>query len=334
MYISTTLTTKQTFQATTHNKTNHSPVFQTNSNTVTQYTSFNVKPTKMLSDPVAEAFGLIHRHPLGENLLAERTQETALHTAVDKAIPKSESVRPESNPISNETLAPIKEKCKLRRQYSQRKDLAVKTRINQLQKQVKDDLRIESQASWEKFCNSISLETDCNESWRRIKNFLKPMGQRDCPTLQHASKVAKTNDDKAQLFAESVERHFGIKSVHFDSNHLNEVNKFIEDNYQYFYPPENPDDYQFDVGNKHELVADVDAQTLTKLVKFLKRGKAPGPDTIHNEVLRLGTTTSLFYHLARLFTSSIQLGYIPIAWKLATLRMLLKPDKPITLTYY
>ena len=87
------------------------------------------------------------------------------------------------------------------------------------------------------------------------------------------------------------------------------------------------------MGNEHELVADVDAQTLTKLVKFLKRGKAPGPDTIHNEVPRLDTTTtSLFHHLARLFTSSIQLGYIPTAWKLATLRMLLNPDKPITLT--
>ena len=257
---------------------------------------------------------------------------TALHTAVDKAIPKSKSVRTESNPISNETLALIKEKRKLKRQYSQRKDPAVKTRINQLQKQVKDDLRIESQASWEKFCNSISLETDSNESWRRIKNFLKPKGQRDYPTLQHVSKVAKTNADKEQLFAESVERHFGIESVHFDSKHFNEVNKFIEDNYQYFYPPEDPDDYRFDVGKEHELVADVDAQTLTKLVKSLKRSKAPGPDTIHNEVLRLGTTTSLFHHLARLFTSSIQLGYIPTAWKLATLRMLLKPDKPITLT--
>ena len=71
---------------------------------------------------------------------------TALHTVVDKAIPKSKSVRPESNPISNETLALIKEKRTLRRQYSQRKDPAVKTRINQLQKQVKDALRTESQA--------------------------------------------------------------------------------------------------------------------------------------------------------------------------------------------
>ena len=257
---------------------------------------------------------------------------TALHTAVDKAIPKSKSVRPESNPISNKTLALIKEKRKLRRQYSQRKDPALKTRINQLQKQVKDDLRTELQTSWEKFCNSISLETDSNESWCRIKTFLKPKGQHDYPTLQHTSKVTKTNADKAQLFAESVKRHFGIESIHFDSNHFNEVNKFIEDNYQYFNPPKDPDDYRFDMGNEHELVADVDAQTIIKLVKFLERGKAPGPNTIHNEVLRLGTTTSLFHHLARLFTSSIQLGYIPTTWKLATLRMLLKPDKPITLT--
>ena len=72
---------------------------------------------------------------------------------------------------------------------------------------------------------------------------------------------------------------------------------------------------------------DIDSQTLIKLVKFLKRGKAPGLDAIHNEVLRKGTTTSLFHYLARLFTFSIQLGYIPTAWKIATLRMVLKPDK-------
>ena len=79
-------------------------------------------------------------------------------------------------------------------------------------------------------------------------------------------------------------------------------------------------------------MADAETQTFIKLVKFLKRDKAPGPDNIHSEVLRLGTTTSLFDHLAKLFTSSIQLGYIPTAWKLATLHMLLKPDKPIILT--
>ena len=196
--------------------------------------------------------------------------------------------------------------------------------INQLQKQDKEELKIELLVSWEKFCSSISLESNSNESWCKIRNFLKLKGQRDYLTLHHVNKVPKTDTDKAQVFAESVERHFGIESDHFNSNHFDEVNKFIEDNHRYFYPPEDPDDYRFDVGNEHEVVVDVDAQTLIKLVKL---SKAPGPDTIHNEVLRLGTTTSLFQHLSRLFTSSIQLGYIPTAWKIATLHMLLKPDK-------
>ena len=72
---------------------------------------------------------------------------TAISTAVDKAIPKSKSRRPESQPISDETLALLKEKRKLKRQYSQAHDPLVKTRINQLQKEIKDNLRIESQAS-------------------------------------------------------------------------------------------------------------------------------------------------------------------------------------------
>ena len=243
---------------------------------------------------------------------------TAISTAVDKTILKAKSVRSESNPISDETIALIKEKLRLRRHYSQNKDPAIKTIINQLQKQVKEELKIESLVIWEKFRNSISLESNSNESCHKIKNFLKPKGQRDYPALHHANKVAKTNADKAELFAESVERHFGIESNDFDSNHFDGVNKFVEDNHRYFYPPEDPDDYRFDVGNEHELVADV---ALIKLVKFLKRGEAPGPDTIHNEVLRLGTTTSLFHYLARLFTSCIQLSYIPTAWKIVTLHM-------------
>ena len=46
----------------------------------------------------------------------------------------------------------------------------------------------------------------------------------------------------------------------------------------------------------------------------------------------LCNTTSLFHHLARFFTSFIQIGYIPTAWKLATYRMLLKPDELLSLT--
>ena len=207
---------------------------------------------------------------------------TTVSTAVDKAIPTSKSGRPESEPTSEETLALIKEKRRLRRQYSQAHDPLVKTRTNQLQKEIKDNRRIESQDSWEKFCNDISLETNHTESWRKIKNFLKLKGQRDYPALQLDAKTAKTNADKAQLFAKSVERHFGIQSNNFDSNHFDEANQFIEDNNEYFYLPEDHDDYRSDMDDDHDLVADIDSESLIRTIKFLKRGKAPGNDNIHN----------------------------------------------------
>ena len=189
-----------------------------------------------------------------------------------------------------------------------------------MQKEIKDNLRTESQASWGKFCNDISLETNHTKSWRKVKNFLLPKGQHDYPASCLDAKTAKANASKAQLFAKSVERHFV------------EVSQFIKDTYEYFYPSEDPGDYRMDMDDDHDLVVDIDSDTLIRIVKFLKRGKAPAPNNIHIEVLRLGTTTSLFHHLARLFTSSIQIGYIAAAWKLATLRMLLKPDKLPSLT--
>ena len=69
---------------------------------------------------------------------------TAISTAVDTTIPKAKSVRSESNLISDETIALIKGKRRLRRHYSQNKDPALKTHINQFQKQVKEELKIES----------------------------------------------------------------------------------------------------------------------------------------------------------------------------------------------
>ena len=87
------------------------------------------------------------------------------------------------------------------------------------------------------------------------------------------AKTAKTNADKVQLFAESVETHFGIQSNNSDSNHVHEVNQFIEDNYEYFYPIEDPDDYRSDMDDDHDLVADIDFDTVIRIVKLLKRGK-------------------------------------------------------------
>ena len=52
----------------------------------------------MLSDPVAEAFGLIHRHPSGENLLA-----TPLPEMMNQTCKKYGSDNSKDKKNSNET---------------------------------------------------------------------------------------------------------------------------------------------------------------------------------------------------------------------------------------
>ena len=76
---------------------------------------------------------------------------------MDKAIPISKRGRPESQPVSDGTLALIKEKRRLRRQYSQAHDPLVKTRINQLQKEIEDNLKTESLTSWENICKDLVI---------------------------------------------------------------------------------------------------------------------------------------------------------------------------------
>ena len=80
------------------------------------------------------------------------------------------------------------------------------------------------------------------------------------------AKTARTNVDKAQVFAEFL----GIQSDNFDSNHFDEVDLFIEDNYEYFYPPEEPDDYRSDMDDDQDFVADIDYNTFIRIVKFLE----------------------------------------------------------------
>ena len=56
--------------------------------------------------------------------------------------------------------------------------------------------------------------------------------------------------------------------------------------------------------------------------------KAPGIDNVHNIILKKTIGTGFYKVLARAFTISLKLGFIPHVWKIAVLCMLIKPDKP------
>ena len=134
-----------------------------------------------------------------------------------------------------------------------------------MQKEIRTKIDQESTISWEKFCNSIGLESDPNQSWRKITNFLKPKGPRSYPTLKLGDKTAKTNPEKAQLFAESVERNFGIESHLFRKSHFDRINKFVEAHSYHFTQPDSLNDNTTDTDDDSDLVADVDPDTLLRI---------------------------------------------------------------------
>ena len=167
---------------------------------------------------------------------------------------------------------------------------------------------------WE---NKKIMDYEANTTTRKIKETI------------HRRKRPKTNPEKAQLFAESVKRNFSIESHLFSKSQFDRINKFVEAHSYHFTPLNSPYDNITDTGDDSNLVADVDPDTLIRIVRTeLKNGKAPGIDNVYNIILKKAIGTGFYKVLARAFTISLKLGFIPHVWKVTVLCMLIKPDKP------
>ena len=105
--------------------------------------------------------------------------------------------------------------------------------------------------------------------------------------------------------------HFGIECNNFDDTNLREINQFVEASPYIFTPHDSTNNGTHDKDDNHPLVADVDPKELINIVKFdLRKGKAPGHDTIIHELLRFATGTPFYTHLAKFFTFSVRIRYI------------------------
>ena len=105
--------------------------------------------------------------------------------------------------------------------------------------------------------------------------------------LKLGNKTAMTDPEKAQLFAQSVERNFGIESHLFWKSHFDRINKFIEAHSYHFTPLDSLHDNVTDTDDNSDLVADVDPDTLIHIVRSkLKNGKAPGIGNVYSDILK------------------------------------------------
>ena len=98
----------------------------------------------------------------------------------------------------------------------------------------------------------------------------------------------------------------------------NRVNKFIEAHSYHFTSLDSLHDNITDTDDDSDLVADVDPDTFTRIVRTeLKNVKAPGIDNVYNIILKKAIGTGFYKVLARTFTISLKPGFIPHVWKVA-----------------
>ena len=129
--------------------------------------------------------------------------------------------------------------------------------------------------------------------------------------LKLSNKTAKTNPEKGQLSAESVERNFGIESHLFTKSQFDRIDKFVEAHSYHFTPLDSLHNNITDTDDESDLVADVDPDTLIRVVRIeLKNGKA-GIDNVYNIILKKAIGTGFYKVLAGDFTISLKLGFIP-----------------------
>ena len=81
--------------------------------------------------------------------------------------------------------------------------------------------------------------------------------------LKLGNQTAKTNLEKAQLFAE---RSFGIESHLLSKSQFDYINKFVEAHSNHFTPLDSFHNNITDTDDDSDLVADVDPDTLIRIV--------------------------------------------------------------------
>ena len=91
-------------------------------------------------------------------------------------------------------------------------------------------------------------------------------------------------------------------------SHFDQVNKFVEAHSYHFRPLDSLYDNVTDTDDDSDLVADVDPDTLIRIVRSeLKNGKAPGVGNVYNVILKKAIGTGFYNILARAFTVSLKL---------------------------
>ena len=147
--------------------------------------------------------------------------------------------------------------------------------------------------------------------WKLLKGFIKPTSSSSSiPTLYHNDNSYESNKEKADI----LNTFFQAQTL------LDDTNKNIPN---------------FDISNNIPKLNNINIETkeVTDALNILKSGKATGPDTINNIVLK-ELSKELSKPLCDLFNYSLRISKVPRQWKLAHVCAIHKKKDPHDVSNY
>ena len=144
--------------------------------------------------------------------------------------------------------------------------------------------------------------------WKVTKNVLRPICSQ--PPIRNPDHTwAKTDTEKAEAFANHLSKVFTPNQITPSANVMQEVNKVLGETVQSNTP-----------------LKRFSKNKIKTIIFALKEGKSPGYDLITGTLLK-NLPEKGFIFLTFLYNAIFRLCFIPPQWKVAEIKMILKPGK-------
>lgn len=201
----------------------------------------------------------------------------------------------------------IQEKRRARHLWQRTQMPADKANFSRLTNKLKKELQKFKVKQFDSY--TATLSRNDNSIWKATKRLLKHPAI-PSPLRRPDFSWAKTDEEKAEMFAQHLETVFQPHPDVKDPDFCVSVANHLSEPFQLSLPP-----------------TPFQKEEIHRTIQKLPANKAPGFDLITAKVLQ-ELPPNGFKFLQFLFNAVLRVAYFPIQWKFATIIMFVKPGKP------
>ena len=233
---------------------------------------------------------------------ATRNFTTTLVTAARAATPNRPVLRVAAS-YPKEVLSMVQQRRRARHRWQLTRSPEDKSAFNQISRLTKDLIKTSNEKSFHNFVESLDTTKEANYSlWKVAKATRKSPSY--VPPLRTPTSWARSDDHKAETFADHLENTFQPNDIHSDITPTTELH------------------------DESHLIKFFSPNEVKAVIKKLNPKKAPGHDLLSARMLKELPRKAVVM-ITYLFNAALRLRHIPSDWKLAKIIMLPKPGKPL-----